>query len=79
MGSMDKVVTAYKVNTHKVWGYNVGAGYGGVGTGYGDVGAGYGGVRAGPALLGMVVWVLGTGYGDVGTGYGGVGAGYWVW
>ena len=43
MGSMDKVVTAYKVNTHKVWGYNVGAGYGGVGTGYGDVGAGYGG------------------------------------
>ena len=43
MGSMDKAVTAYKVNTHKVWGYNVGAGYGGVGTGYGDVGAGYGG------------------------------------
>ena len=43
MGSMDKVVAAYKVNTHKVWGYDVGAGYGGVGTGYGDVGAGYGG------------------------------------
>ena len=43
MGSMDKVVVAYKVNTHKVWGYDVGAGYGGVGTGYGDVGAGYGG------------------------------------
>ena len=40
---MDKVVAAYKVNTHKVWGYDVGAGYGGVGTGYGDVGAGYGG------------------------------------
>ena len=40
---MDKVVVAYKVNTHKVWGYDVGAGYGDVGTGYGDVGAGYGG------------------------------------
>ena len=59
---MDKVVAAYKVNTHKVWGYDVGAGYGGVGTGY--------------WALGMVVWVLGTGYGDVGAGYGDVGAGY---
>ena len=44
---MDKVVAAYKVNTHKVWGYDVGAGYGGVGTGYGDVGAGYGDVGTG--------------------------------
>ena len=60
MGSMDKVVAAYKVNTHKVWGYDVGAGYGGVGTGYDGVGAGYGDV--------------GTGYGDVGAGYGGGGA-----
>ena len=60
MGSMDKVVVAYKVNTHKVWGYDVGAGYGGVGTGYDGVGAGYGD--------------LGTGYGDVGAGYGGGGA-----
>ena len=41
MGSMDKVVAAYKVNTHKVWGYDVGAGYGGVGAGYEGVGTGY--------------------------------------
>ena len=39
MGSMDKVVAAYKVNTHKVWGYDVGAGYGDVGAGYGGGGA----------------------------------------